>query len=36
MRKVFITVAAILGFILTACTENEPKKETTFLAHTIN
>ena len=34
MRKALITVVATLGFILTACTENEPKKETTFLAHT--
>ena len=26
-----IFLAAVLGFILTACTENEPKKETTVM-----
>ena len=34
MKKALITVVAALGFILAACTENEPKKEISFLAHT--
>ncbi len=33
MKKVLIIVAAVLGFILTACTENEPKKETTVMSN---
>ena len=33
MKKVLIIVAAVLGFILAACTENEPKKETTVMSN---
>ena len=33
MKKALITVAAVLGFILTACTESEPKKETPVMSN---
>ena len=31
MKKVFISLAVILGICLSACTENEPQKETTVM-----
>ena len=33
MKKAIITVAVVLGFILAACTENEPKKETIVMSN---
>jgi len=31
MKKTVIVLAVVLGFILIACTENEPQNETTVM-----
>ena len=31
MKHTIIILAAFLGFVLTACTDNEPEKETTVM-----
>ena len=31
MKNTIIVLAAVLGFILTSCMENEPQKETTVM-----